>query len=67
MVDVMQTAIIILLLITNYLLAKELKKYSEMVEDLGLDISVYEEFKKARDTYDRTYVKTKNKVGTWKK
>lgn len=66
MLDVMQSIGIVILGFLLYRLNKNVKKYSNVVQDVHIDIKGYEQLKEFEKQFAH-HIRNSNKVGTWKK
>lgn len=66
MLEIIQSAGIVILGFLLYRLNKNVKKYSSVVQEVHIDIKGYEQLKEFEKRFAESIMNT-NKVGTWKK
>lgn len=66
MLDIIQSAALVILGYLIYRQEMKVKRYGEIVQEVHIDIKGYEQLKQFEDQLVEQ-LKTTNKVGTWKK
>lgn len=66
MIDIIQSIGIIILGFLLYRLNKNVKKYSNVVQEVHIDVKGYEQLKEFEKRFAKSVINT-SKVGTWKK
>lgn len=66
MLEIVQSISIVVLVFLLYRLNKNIKNYSNIIQDVHIDIKGYEQLKEFEKQFAE-HLRTINKVGTWKK